>query len=184
MPNVITSLNLICGVLAVLLASQGYITIAAWFIVLAAVMDFLDGMAARVLKAYSEVGEQLDSLADLISFGLAPAVLLFQLITHALEGSGLSEYPEIAYAVILLPLFSALRLARFNTHDTQKSSFLGLAVPASALFFAGIALAAAYAVEIPGWPAWVGKQAFNPFADSADTCFFFFYGNAHEAFLA
>lgn len=160
-PNSVTSLNLIFGVLAVFQAAQGEITLAAWFIVIAAVMDFLDGLAARLLHAYSEMGEQLDSLADLVSFGLAPTVLVYQLIHHATNGLTIFGEVKVAYIAVLLTLFSALRLARFNTDSSQKNSFVGLPVPASALFFAGIVLAAAYSAESGGLAGWVGRQAFN-----------------------
>lgn len=160
-PNSITSLNLIFGVLAIFQAAQGEITLAAWFIVVAAVMDFLDGLAARLLHAYSEMGEQLDSLADLVSFGLAPTVLVYQLIHHATNGLAIFGEVAVAYIAVLLALFSALRLARFNTDSSQKSSFVGLPVPASALFFAGIVLAAEFSAESAGVAGWVGRQAFN-----------------------
>jgi CDP-diacylglycerol--serine O-phosphatidyltransferase len=101
------------------------------FIVLAAVFDFLDGFAARLLKAYSKIGAELDSLADVVSFGMAPGCIVYIY---------LEQYPiHLPYALpfiaFLLPIFSALRLAKFNIDTRQTTSFLGLPVPANALFW-------------------------------------------------
>ena len=130
-PNFITSLNLFSGSIAVYLSFQGLYSWAFFFILLAAVFDFLDGFAARLLKAYSEIGKQLDSLADVISFGLAPGALIFSVLQqtelHLL-------FPLVGF---IIPVFSALRLAKFNTDDRQTSSFLGLPVPANAIFWGG-----------------------------------------------
>lgn len=162
LPNTITSLNLVFGVLAIFKASEGDITIAAWFILVAAVMDFFDGFAARWLKAYSATGEQLDSLADLISFGMAPAVIVYALIEQSGISINLAGYAfSPAWVVILLPLFSALRLARFNADQAQQESFTGVPVPASALFFAGLALSASHTAAYPEIAAFVGRLAFS-----------------------
>jgi CDP-diacylglycerol--serine O-phosphatidyltransferase len=101
------------------------------FIVLAAVFDFFDGFAARLLKAYSNLGAELDSLADIVSFGMAPGCIVFVY---------LEQFPiDLPYALpfiaFLLPVFSALRLAKFNIDTRQTISFLGLPVPANALFW-------------------------------------------------
>lgn len=161
-PNTITSLNLIFGVLAIFRASEGDITIAAWFVLVAALMDFFDGFAARWLNAYSAMGEQLDSLADLISFGMAPAVIVYALIEQSGISITLIGYAfSPAWIVILLPLFAALRLARFNVDQSQKEGFTGVPVPATALFFAGLALSASHAFAYPDITAFAGKLAFN-----------------------
>jgi CDP-diacylglycerol--serine O-phosphatidyltransferase len=102
------------------------------FIVMAAVFDFMDGFAARLLKSYSKIGAELDSLADVISFGLAPGCVVYAYLATYTDGSA---WPLIAF---LLPVFSAIRLAKFNIDTRQTSSFLGLPVPASGLFWASL----------------------------------------------
>jgi len=132
-PNFITCLNLFSGCVAAYLAFSGNYQGAFGAILLAAVFDFLDGFAARLLKAYSPMGKELDSLADMISFGLAPGAIVFSLLTE----TGINEW--LPYAGFLIPVFSGLRLAKFNIDDRQTSSFLGLPVPANAIFWAGMA---------------------------------------------
>ena len=142
-PNTLTSLNLLCGCLGIALALSGpYLHLAAYMILIAAVFDFLDGMAARLLNAQSELGKQLDSLADVVSFGVLPGVILFQLITIGMYDFpiGLAER-ELSHILVagvgfLLPVFSALRLARFNLDPNQTKDFVGLATPAMALLVA------------------------------------------------
>jgi len=131
-PNFITCMNLFSGCVAAYLAFKGNYLGAFIAILLAAVFDFLDGFAARLLKAYSAMGKELDSLADMISFGLAPGALVFSLLTN----TGPNEW--LPYAGFLIPVFSGLRLAKFNIDDRQTSSFLGLPVPANAIFWAGM----------------------------------------------
>jgi CDP-diacylglycerol--serine O-phosphatidyltransferase len=116
---------------------------AAFFILLSAVFDFFDGLFARLLKAYSPMGKELDSLADDISFGIAPALIVFSLFKEV-------HYPEflagikgyVPYAAFLIAIFSALRLAKFNIDERQTGSFIGLPVPANALFWASLAAGA------------------------------------------
>ena len=148
-PNFITSMNLLSGCIAIAFSfDPGLHRYAPWFIFLAAAFDFLDGFSARLLHAYSEIGKQLDSLADVVSFGLAPGCLLFQVMHFILnrENPFFSLYsPGFAGAAFLLacfliPIFGAIRLARFNIDDTQKYSFSGLPIPANAVFFASIVL--------------------------------------------
>jgi CDP-diacylglycerol--serine O-phosphatidyltransferase len=133
-PSIITCLNLTSGIIAVILAFNGNIEIAALFIIIASVFDFFDGFAARLLKAVSEFGKQLDSLADLISFGFAPAAILYNLFL--LENH---DHKFLAYSAFLIVVFSALRLAKFNIDDDQKTEFKGLPTPASALFIISLA---------------------------------------------
>lgn len=138
-PNTITSLNLLSGALACIFATKGDAqmgSLAAYqwaylMIALAAVFDFCDGMAARMLKAYSELGKQLDSLSDLVSFGLAPSLVMFFTMEHF--GAGIWSY-----FCLVIPLMGALRLAKFNIDDTQTTSFSGLPIPANALFLIGL----------------------------------------------
>jgi CDP-diacylglycerol--serine O-phosphatidyltransferase len=128
-----------------MLAFNGKTLTASWFIGLAAVFDFLDGLAARVLKSYSDIGKQLDSLADLVSFGMAPAAILFRLLIKSVGYENFSEIPASINSVIpffasLIVVFSALRLAKFNIDTRQSDHFIGLPTPANAVFFASLPL--------------------------------------------
>ncbi len=131
-PNFITCLNLFSGSIAVYLAFKGEFQGAMIAILLAAVFDFFDGFAARLLKAYSPMGKELDSLADVISFGMAPGAMVFSLL------STLENCSYLPFVAFLIPVFSGLRLAKFNIDDRQTTSFLGLPVPANAIFWAGL----------------------------------------------
>jgi len=147
-PNFITSLNLASGSIAVFLGVQGYLGWAAVFIAIAAVFDFLDGMAARLLHAYSEIGKQLDSLADLISFGLAPAAMLTAMLQLAMFGDVRPllniEASNMQWifllSALMVPVAGAFRLAKFNLDTRQSENFLGLPIPANALFYASLAI--------------------------------------------
>ncbi len=147
-PNTITSLNLVSGVAATMFAIDGHLVWAAIFICLAAVLDFMDGFAARLLKAYSEIGKELDSLADVVSFGVAPGAILFTLLEFALFGKnqpiheiGASWYEWLILSTsFLLPVFGAIRLARFNTNTSNENFFRGLPIPANGLFWAAMGL--------------------------------------------
>jgi CDP-diacylglycerol--serine O-phosphatidyltransferase len=129
-PNFITLGNLLCGCLAIYFND---IMLGCWLIVGASVLDFFDGMAARLLQVSSPLGKELDSLADLVSFGLAPALL----IANHTE-VGLQHMPWIQYLVFALPLGAAWRLARFNVDTEQSVTFKGLPAPANGLFFVGM----------------------------------------------
>ncbi|MDR0546407.1 MAG: CDP-diacylglycerol--serine O-phosphatidyltransferase [Dysgonamonadaceae bacterium] len=132
-PNTITCLNLFSGCLACVMALRfDNFTAAFWLIVAAAVFDFCDGFAARGLKAFSPIGADLDSLADVIGFGLAPGAMIYSYLNAILNGN------PLAFAGFILPVFAALRLAKFNVDTRQTTSFLGLPVPASALFWASL----------------------------------------------
>jgi len=138
-PNAITSLNLLFGCMACIAAFschdtvcgglQGY-QVAFVLIALSAVADFLDGLVARLLHAVSNIGAELDSLADLVSFGLAPALVLYNMMLGYGEG-------HWALLSLLLPVFGALRLARFNVDTNQTTTFTGLPIPANAIFWIG-----------------------------------------------
>lgn len=138
-PNTITCCNLLSGCLACVFAFrstqtygslEGY-EVAMIFIAAATVFDFLDGFTARILGAYSNLGKELDSLSDMISFGLAPALLLF----NAIEQYGQLQW--LPYLALLIPVMGALRLARFNVDDRQTTTFIGLPIPANAIFWIG-----------------------------------------------
>lgn len=127
-PNTITSMNLLCGVLGVICVFSGESDTAFLLMLLAAVCDFFDGFSARALKAYSAIGKELDSLADLVSFGLLPSLMLYRMMTVLSPEAGL-----LCYLPLLIVVASALRLAKFNTDDRQSENFLGLATPACAM---------------------------------------------------
>jgi CDP-diacylglycerol---serine O-phosphatidyltransferase len=132
-PNFITCLNLFSGCIAVLLAFKGNYQGAFIAILVAAVFDFFDGFAARMLKAYSPMGKELDSLADMVSFGFAPGMIVFSLLSEI----NINEW--LPYLAFIIPVFSALRLAKFNIDERQTSSFIGMPTPANAIFWAGMA---------------------------------------------
>lgn len=147
-PNFITTLNLVSGCLAVFFGADGQLGWASVFIFIAAVFDFMDGFAARLLNAYSDIGKELDSLADLVSFGLAPATLVFAMLELTLFGvnrpifeiEGTPSQWIVLFTTLLIPVAGAFRLAKFNTDTRQSESFLGLPIPANALFFASLGL--------------------------------------------
>lgn len=130
-------MNLFSGCIAIVMAFEGAFIWVVFWVILASVFDFLDGMAARLLKAPSEIGKELDSLADIVSFGVAPAIAAYILLRDY------TLYPEsltliqlyIPYTAFIIPVFSALRLAKFNVDVRQTSSFIGLPTPANALFW-------------------------------------------------
>ncbi|GAF01710.1 CDP-alcohol phosphatidyltransferase family protein [Saccharicrinis fermentans] len=145
-PNFITSLNLLCGTLSVFTAFHGMLMEASLLLFLASVFDFSDGFAARILKAYSPMGKELDSLGDMVSFGLAPMVMLHMMLFKVVLGS----YEADLFAqniptqlLILSPfvvtVFSGLRLAKFNVDTRQSESFIGLTTTATGMFLASLA---------------------------------------------
>ncbi len=131
-PNTITCLNLLSGTVAVMAAYNGRYGLTVLLVLLAATFDFFDGFSARLLGVSSGIGKELDSLADLISFGFAPSMAAFSLLK-------VGEWEWSAYFALLMVAFSALRLAKFNLDERQTSSFIGLATPANALFWVGLA---------------------------------------------
>ncbi len=136
-PNTLTCCNLLSGCMAVLTAFSGNAWSTLLWVVAGAVFDFLDGFSARLLKAYSPLGKELDSLADLITFGLSPAVLCWKTLQgYDYPCPCLAEF--FPYIAFILAAFAALRLAKFNLDDRQATSFRGLAVPANALFWCGL----------------------------------------------
>ena len=153
LPNIVTCLNLYSGCLACVMALvYNNYTGAFLFIFLAACFDFLDGFVARLLKAYSPLGAQLDSLADVVSFGLAPGFIVYSFLSTASVSVPYST--NIKLLAFLIPIFAALRLAKFNIDSRQKSSFLGLPVPANGLFWATL---------IPSIPLLNGNHIFYTF---------------------
>ena len=136
-PNTITCCNLLSGCMAVLCAFNADAWHTLLWVVAGALFDFCDGLSARLIKAYSPIGKELDSLADLITFGLAPAILSLMMLRsfNYCNPTLATLYPYIG---LVLVVFAALRLAKFNTDERQTTSFLGLAVPANALFWCGL----------------------------------------------
>lgn len=138
-PNTVTCLNLFSGCIACVMAFEGDYEWALFFIILSAVFDFFDGMLARGLKAYSAIGKDLDSLADDVSFGVAPSMIIFSLFKEMHYPSSIEfMVPYLPYAAFIISVFSILRLAKFNNDTRQSSSFVGLPVPANALFWGSL----------------------------------------------
>ena len=140
-PNTITCCNLLSGCIAATYAFEGAYTIAFICIIMGAVFDFFDGLTARALKVSSPIGKELDSLADVVTFGFAPATMVFNWLRECtdvhLNASPAFVVPFLAF---LLVAFSALRLAKFNVDERQTSSFIGLPTPANALFWGALVL--------------------------------------------
>lgn len=157
-PNLITLLNVLCGCIAVVFAVENQLEIAALFVFLGIFFDFFDGLAARALKVKSELGLQLDSLADMITSGLVPGIVMFQLLKMASSGGWNAEIGEagstpllggspllmLPFLGFLITLASAYRLAKFNTDENQVSSFVGLPTPANALLIFSLPLILLY----------------------------------------
>lgn len=141
LPNAITCCNLICGCMATGTAFYGNYQWAALLIVMGAVFDFFDGLVARALGISSPIGKELDSLADVITFGMAPATIIFHLFHHVQYPEWLSPAQELLpYTAFLIAAFSALRLAKFNIDTRQSTEFMGLPTPANALFWSSLVL--------------------------------------------
>lgn len=160
-PNLITSLNVISGTFALFLAMYGQLLWAATFIIFAMVFDFFDGMTARLLHVKSDMGKELDSLADVVSFGVAPALLAHFLILGALPEDDLSWTwvdKVFLFVPVIIPAFSAYRLAKFNLDVRQTVSFIGMPTPANALFWVSLVFGATYTPVLYGYlfgHAWV-----------------------------
>lgn len=140
-PNTLTCCNLICGCMATGAAFHQHYVWALLMIVAGAVFDFFDGMVARALRISSPIGKELDSLADVVTFGVAPSTVIFALFceVHCPEIL-LPLRPYLPYTAFLMAAFSALRLAKFNLDTRQSISFIGLPTPANALFWASLAV--------------------------------------------
>lgn len=138
-PNIITCCNLISGCIATYWAFQSRYDLALLFIVVGAVFDFFDGMTARLLHVSSPIGKELDSLADVVTFGVAPSAIVFQFLLsqpfNGLPGYAVTAIPFVAF---VMAGFSALRLAKFNLDERQAMGFIGLPTPANALFWGAL----------------------------------------------
>lgn len=189
LPDLLTTANLCCGVLSILLASQGQLTIACGLIFLAAVFDVFDGLAARAMGGGSPLGAQLDSLADMVSFGVAPGMLVWNCAKFWLDFEavvrGYTIYPPLSAAphftttsfdvigqsveywlvmaaVLWIPVASAWRLAKFNIDERQNTGFLGLPTPANALFWAALVFAFEPGALGMDWPMGHGSHDERP----------------------
>src|SRR5674536_32842 len=147
-PNIITFLNLISGFFAIIFASSGDIVTSSCLILAAMIFDFLDGFSARLLKAYSVIGKELDSLADVVSFGVAPGIIMYHLLRNSLSlnASLNADFNSVNSLLLLLisalmPVCGALRLAIFNVDSTQTKTFKGLPIPANALAVISVVIA-------------------------------------------
>ncbi len=132
-PNLFTLANLLCGCLGIMAVFNYPTYEPAYFVWVACVFDFFDGFAARALKTSSPIGKELDSLADMVSFGVLPSITMYTWMNK------IAPQNLLAYSAFLLAIFSALRLAKFNVDENQRDSFIGLPTPANALFITGLA---------------------------------------------
>jgi CDP-diacylglycerol--serine O-phosphatidyltransferase len=167
-PNIITLLNLFCGSIAVLFAVEGNLFMAAVFVILGIVFDFFDGFAARILDVKSELGLQLDSLADMITSGVVPGIVLFKLFEKSLGDFPYSydftskEWNDDITSIVplvglLVTLASCYRLANFNIDSRQTESFIGLPTPANTLFILSLPM-----ILLTNDVAWVNDLILNP----------------------
>lgn len=145
LPNFITLLNLLSGVLGILWVLEGQLLYGAYFVILSAGFDFLDGFAARLLKVQSDMGKELDSLADVVSFGVLPGILLYSLAKTQTD----SQF--LPYLTLIVPMLSAYRLAKFNLDTRQSDRFIGLPTPANALLLSTLPHLVAHWPELAPW---------------------------------
>ena len=138
-PNTLTSCNLISGCIAIVFALNANFSMALTFIVVGAVFDFFDGMSARLLGVSSPIGKELDSLADVVTFGVAPSSMIYSLLL-ILDKTGWNDTLAalVPYVAFVMAAFSAIRLAKFNLDERQTTSFIGLPTPANALFWGAL----------------------------------------------
>ena len=151
-PNSITCCNLISGCIATGFAFAGNIKVALLLIIIGAVFDFFDGMLARLLNVSSPIGKELDSLADVITFGLAPSTIIFSqlhVMSYPTFLEPLRDY--LPYAAFIMAAFSALRLAKFNLDERQALGFIGLPTPANALFWGSLLVGVGEKLETRPW---------------------------------
>ncbi|MFN8344072.1 MAG: CDP-diacylglycerol--serine O-phosphatidyltransferase [Spirosomataceae bacterium] len=136
-PNLMTCGNLLCGCLGIVFSFRGDLLLSGGLIFIAAVLDFLDGFAARLLKQSSPIGKELDSLADMVTFGALPSMILFQLLERTSDSIEIGSL-LISFSAFILAVFSALRLAKFNIDTRQSDSFIGVPTPANAILVASL----------------------------------------------
>lgn len=140
-PNFITLINVFSGAVAIACTLEGHLKYIPYLVAVSLLADFLDGMIARALNVKSELGKQLDSLADVISFGVLPSMILYMLMKESLYGSyAISNFLGFEVLAFLVAVFAALRLGKFNIDTRQSDSFIGLPTPAATLFVLGVLL--------------------------------------------
>ncbi|TAH26600.1 MAG: CDP-diacylglycerol--serine O-phosphatidyltransferase [Cytophagales bacterium] len=139
LPNAITCGNLVCGCVGIIEVFNNRPIHAYWLILLAGVLDFFDGFVARLLKVQSPIGKELDSLADMVTFGALPGFIMFYLIGFDITSSVFVPN-KLTYVALIIPVFSALRLAKFNIDTRQSEQFIGLPTPANAMFLGAFPL--------------------------------------------
>jgi CDP-diacylglycerol---serine O-phosphatidyltransferase len=151
-PNLLTLLNLLFGVIGIIWVLDGAILSGAYFVLLAAAFDFLDGFVARLLKVQSDIGKELDSLADVVSFWVLPGLILFMMTKNEVK-------PEsyLPYLILIVPMLSAYRLAKFNLDTRQSDRFIGLPTPANALFLSTLPY---LALRWPALGEWLSSPLF------------------------
>ena len=155
-PDCLTAMNIVCGLVGVVFVLHHRLDLAFYCMLAAAVFDFLDGFAARLLKAYSDLGKELDSLCDLVSFGFLPALMLCELMrTYRFDTSWICWVP------LVLTVFSALRLAKFNVDERQTAGFLGLPTPAAALLCGALCCYCCFS-PLEFLSTWVSGPVFIP----------------------
>ncbi len=170
-PNGLTSLNLLSGMIGIYAVLEHELVYGCYFILLAALFDFLDGFAARILKVQSEIGKQLDSLADLVTFGVLPSFIVFEMLR---ESTDLFFLPFFAF---IIGVQSAMRLAKFNIDERQEEQFIGLPTPANALFFSALPF-------LMSNQAWAKSILENPYFILALTFLFAYLLTAEVPMLA
>ncbi len=147
-PNTITCLNLVCGCFSIMSSLNGNLTFAAIWIVMAAIFDFCDGLSARILKVTSAIGKELDSLSDIVSFGVAPTMIVYEWLNICYTQMPIASQTKfvsyLPYLVFIVPALSAVRLANFNIDSRQSEKFIGMPTPANALFLGFIPAASEY----------------------------------------
>ncbi len=146
-PNIITCGNLFCGCLAIVYGLKGDLVFTAYLVGIGAILDFLDGLIARILNVHSEIGKQLDSLADMVTFGVVPGIVLFVLLSNSIEET--APY-WLVYSGFLVTIFSAVRLARFNTDTRQTNFFIGLPTPAATILICSLPLIINFQPQMAG----------------------------------
>ncbi len=178
-PNTITLGNLFCGCLAIVKAFEGDLVWTAYLVGIALVLDFFDGFTARMLKVTSSIGKDLDSLADMVTFGVVPGVVMFQMISFALNlyaddmpaQVGWTIYPPsfswIAYFAFIITIFSCIRLAKFNNDSRQSDSFIGLPTPANTMVICSLPLIMEFQPDLVFMTELVGNPVFLCFLSLA-----------------
>jgi len=159
-PNLITLCNLLCGCLAIIYVLNGDLHTGAYFVLVAGFLDFFDGLTARILKSYSPIGGDLDSLADMVTFGVVPGMFFYQLLCENFGCDG--EFYVHAALGFLFTMCAALRLAKYNVSEDQSDIFRGIPTPGATLFIIGI-------------PFWSESFLYNTLADSTFLLLWLFF---------